>query len=220
MPRYRGDETVNVEQRHHAHARVGFAQAVGVDDRPRRGDQIALSDRHGLRPARGATGVQEQRNGRRVGGAEWRRACLGRNREGTILQAHRYRGDAGGTGCRDCIARTPLGCLIEQSRHLKIGELGSDLPLAECRVQRRRGSPALGDGKEGENQGRAIRSSERNSIAVLYAQAAHERDGIVQSSLKLAIGQPRSGLGHDERRVIIRPGDEIPKSCRAHRVTV
>ena len=58
----RGDEAVDVEERHGAVARVVRSQPVGGGDRPGRGRQVALADRDALGLARGTARVQEQRD--------------------------------------------------------------------------------------------------------------------------------------------------------------
>ena len=79
----RGDEPVDVEQRHRQARDVVRVEAVVLDHRACRGDQVALQERHLLRaarrPARGARSRRRQRRPSWV----WRLSCRVR---GILLQ--------------------------------------------------------------------------------------------------------------------------------------
>ena len=196
----RGDETVDVEERHRHVGHVRIGQRIVAGHRAGGGDEIALEERHLLGPARRAARVQQDRDVLRpaglVGGACELVTPAGEPDVG--VGCSRHLDDPGRNG------RIPRPCKLslgnEQEARLEIAEIEGEL-IACIRGVERGGSRAeSGHGQQQLDDLRTVRQSEGDAVAVLDARRAQASCEVVDTLGQLAEGQDDLVVRADEGR--------------------
>ena len=156
------DQAVDVEQRHDAERHVVRVELVRPDDVADRGGQVAVSQRHALRAAGRAAGVEDQRRRVRIGHLQrppiamawlliWRRPAACSSTSISLPPAGRARRAA------------RLTWRHEQEPGARVLEVEPELVLLVCRVERA-GDADHRRGQEREDRFRPIGEDERDAI--------------------------------------------------------
>ena len=204
----RGDESMHVEERHHAVARVLGGEPVGGGDGARGGRQVALADRHALGLARRAARVQEQRD--RLGVAGRRRADRCR-----IAESQPRRGLTRDLELRDAerlAGRARRALLTAQEEHRprpQVVEVGVELVCGVGLVERGGGRARGDDAEEGGDDLGPVRQAHRDRVARSGARRGEPTGEPVGRRAQLPVGRALAARGLDQRERGVRRRQQV-----------